>query len=967
MSTSANRPLRILYSLNGSPQYILARSQGAVPVELIPSQGNGVASSSRSTTPPPSRYATASLKTCLNTICRSSPEIIQDRGRDFSVYLLDPLETDCAPAQVKISHSLSNPLAADAPEARVAVGLGLMSWGLLADESEAMSVAGTLRVTAAGQEMLEIIFSLRETIPMQKASLPDALRSWGLPSNAHASSSSTASVSALKGRKPAAFVVSKRKSRKQPPKLPPVPVTESERLLAASDHYVGPERRPAGRPRVQRSVSVSGAESSESDDVVVIDGPTTNNPSYVQRSDEKPDPSPILDFLAFLNAITPEMERNKALGKALGLVHGANDSSVRPPPELADAMTLISDLQRQSQSSHQSSPEAPQSNSQHRRKSSSHDDEIVVLNKENVNPTAFRRRTEREREDTKLGTAEPSEGSASSPPNVPRQSSSRLQEASRVIADQPLSRKRTLSEFMEEQECNREKEKSGRRNYYRQPERSLSESSSRYYKHSANPTNYLKPPQSSPPRPASWTSSPGPSVGSATATSTVVAPPPPRPSASSPVRPSAQPRKKYVVPAWAQTGTATQPRLSDRVIQRMKEEEMEKKRTEKESRRVKEKEKPKEDKPGKPGPPLRTAQKRTSSAPLNRSEAKVPPLPAPVAANGEFSIFSGAIGQTSRPPSDTPPGQLRSPAVAANNLPPSTPPRKRRATITSPADSNSLFTPATGSWEASGVLNLGRRSMSPSSRKVPTQETNPPQPGGENESQEDDDLLSQELDSAFDEFDFPLSSLPAASSDIEVDVEPEHTPGSNQDYDSDDSDDDGPPKQHWVGLPPSSPPPPSSPFLTGESPMDDDVEEFSLTAPRADHGSELETVDSPDPDPAAYSVEELKTLFKIDDFANFYPSTHENIDIQIASLFDQYTNHSGAPEENSQTMMDLGLDPTANPDFDFTEFWESVKPLVEANSEPTDVNMDLSQSSSGGLDHTKLAGDVHALFSGCLV
>ena len=159
---SAKRPLRILYSLNGSPQYILARSTGPVPIEFIPSSAGAAASSSRSIVPPNPGYASASLKTCLNTICRSSPELIQDRTRDFSVYLLDPLETDCAPAQVKISHTPSQSSISEAPEARVAVGLGLMSWGLMADESDAMSVTGTLKVSGTGQEMLELIFSLRE-------------------------------------------------------------------------------------------------------------------------------------------------------------------------------------------------------------------------------------------------------------------------------------------------------------------------------------------------------------------------------------------------------------------------------------------------------------------------------------------------------------------------------------------------------------------------------------------------------------------------------------------------------------------------------------------------------------------------------------------------------------------------------------------------------------------------------------
>lgn len=159
-------PLRILYALNGSSQYILARSHGAVPVEFIPSPAIATegASSSRSVTPPPPRYASASLKTCLDAICRSSPEIIQDPNRDFSVYLLDPLETDCAPAHVNISHSLSQASFPEAPESRVAVGLGLMSWALMTDETDAIPVTGTLKVSGAGQQMLEVIFSLRQVL-----------------------------------------------------------------------------------------------------------------------------------------------------------------------------------------------------------------------------------------------------------------------------------------------------------------------------------------------------------------------------------------------------------------------------------------------------------------------------------------------------------------------------------------------------------------------------------------------------------------------------------------------------------------------------------------------------------------------------------------------------------------------------------------------------------------------------------
>lgn len=161
---SEKRALRILYSINGSSQYILAKSPAPVPVELIPCNQLGTdtngASSSRSVAPTAPRFASASFKTCLNVICRSSPELIQDRARDFSVYLLDPLETECPPAQTNRLPQAPTP---DSPlEARVAVGLGLMSWELKSDETEVKPVTGTLKVSGTGQEVLEIIFSLRE-------------------------------------------------------------------------------------------------------------------------------------------------------------------------------------------------------------------------------------------------------------------------------------------------------------------------------------------------------------------------------------------------------------------------------------------------------------------------------------------------------------------------------------------------------------------------------------------------------------------------------------------------------------------------------------------------------------------------------------------------------------------------------------------------------------------------------------
>lgn len=168
---SRNLPLRILYTINSSPQYILARSS-SIPVTLVPcathSNSHYDRSVTQATAEHPPEFGTVPLKICLDTICHSSPELVQDFSRDFSVYVLDPLESNSAPAPVNISNptSDSQPLKPCTnviePSRGVAVGLGLMSWALLADEKDVAAVTGTLIKLGTGQEALEVIFALRE-------------------------------------------------------------------------------------------------------------------------------------------------------------------------------------------------------------------------------------------------------------------------------------------------------------------------------------------------------------------------------------------------------------------------------------------------------------------------------------------------------------------------------------------------------------------------------------------------------------------------------------------------------------------------------------------------------------------------------------------------------------------------------------------------------------------------------------
>ena len=153
--------LRLLYTINSSPQYILARSHTTVPVTLVPPEGVPDGDNAHPI------YGSVLLKTCLNTICRTSPELVQDNCRDFSLYVLDPLESNSAPAPVRISNanrepSSSKPSSSLEQPRGVAVGLGLMSWALHSDDSDPVTVVGTIVKQGTSQEALEVIFALRE-------------------------------------------------------------------------------------------------------------------------------------------------------------------------------------------------------------------------------------------------------------------------------------------------------------------------------------------------------------------------------------------------------------------------------------------------------------------------------------------------------------------------------------------------------------------------------------------------------------------------------------------------------------------------------------------------------------------------------------------------------------------------------------------------------------------------------------
>ena len=156
--------LRVLYTIDGSIQYVLARSLTPVSISIISQEED-----SRATLSDGSRvqalYASVALKTCLETICRSSPELVQDPTRDYSLYVLDPLESNSAPAPVNISNTHGDAAGLSKgviEQPGVAVGLGLMSWALMSSDRDSLYVTGTLGKQHTGQEALEVVFALRK-------------------------------------------------------------------------------------------------------------------------------------------------------------------------------------------------------------------------------------------------------------------------------------------------------------------------------------------------------------------------------------------------------------------------------------------------------------------------------------------------------------------------------------------------------------------------------------------------------------------------------------------------------------------------------------------------------------------------------------------------------------------------------------------------------------------------------------
>ena len=1161
---SRNVPLRILYTINSSPQYILARSSSSVPVVSLQSSPS---------------YATTFLKTCLDTICRSSPELVQDVARDFSVYVLDPLESNSAPAPVNISNTASNrhstPSASPELSNGVAVGLGLMSWALVAGESDGVTVIGTLVKQGTGQEALEVIFALREvrvlcrfeysrnsphcllqTAPMQKDNLAAALKSWGTqpistlkpfdiptfqslrqsnlssqqptstvtsilppgfipPSNSQPCQA-TAPFSNSNTRLPkpsapstsanvSASLSSRLHSRKKPPKVrkcikaTPSLSSEADKIMLAEETYIGP-RRKKGRP-AKGSGPTEGGEGRNAipalahadEGVIVIDDTgareqgtapaltghhlTDSNKSEHSKDSSiehsvspaaalpRPEPDPsdpvmiqssvtVLDILACLSASASSPDpnaQNAALLAALNSIDSTAGPDKTSNPVLVNALKgLISAVSKPTSPPRTRDSQAFRSHINDHRRSVSQDDEIELLDKENINPTAFRRRADRSESEKKvLGAESPaSAGGLSASSLGSRQvsahssathfdgtSHNRNLNVHSVLATAPTSpnpvgrRKRTLSDFMDDRDARmnsrrtRGKEGAERTTYRhaqsvtRRTSMRSSTSGLRHYprlllcdqlqqRDTTGTSSYYRTGTecwSSPPRSRSEDHSTMNSRRENNAENSQLSTidiPDPWVTASSPVRSQSRHRKPYVVPAWARTETATQPRLSQAALQAQGEvggndQWKKKNRRGEKKRRVR-------------SATLSSSASQTDTAARPEDSTTSTTLPQPIASSSDCPVFA----VTSTLFQSMSPGPF--PSNSNVNVP-RTPPR-RRITHTPGDGSGSLFTPAS----PRAVNDTLARSpfISPEGlfTPLPSKTTNTftcgagdvnyqsitPTDAAMEEVDGDkdtEDVLHQELDDAFKEIEPSCSLLSDSSGEIawnEV-SSTTGTPWVGIESAVHETGEDVTVNALWAGLPPSSPPPMSSPLLTPEVCSDDeDMDDLDLpvaTSDVEDYGTDSEPI----PPSRSSAMPDLSTCSD-QEFADYL--TNNNLSALLAAvdrspamdheaefdmdIFNQFTTLNAQSDgsfgnQDSDMEVDAGGMQFQNglAEFDFTEFWETFKPLVQEHM-PSTGNTDTrpefildrdphTPDMMENFNHTKLAEDVQALLSGCLV
>ncbi|KIY53986.1 hypothetical protein FISHEDRAFT_68358 [Fistulina hepatica ATCC 64428] len=768
------------------------------------------------------RFGAANFKTCLATVARSCPEFFHDQAKDYTVYVLDPSEVDA--------------IQPGSTSRGMAVGMGLMSGALNAPDDDDATATGIIR-DFHGKQSLQVVLAFRELL---RPAAP------GSSSNSANNKSKPATRSNKKQAR-------HRLSHPRPPEAssPVVPVQQP----VASTSALQQPASSSDQLQAYALLSLLADSSQSSPNNMLLRAMSSIDASQRSQtcssSASAPDPHVTLaTLLQYIVSSSAQLATPGAPAPSANVQAAATATDAAPGGGQV-VVTQSEDVG---------------------------DDEVVILDKENVNPSAFSRRSS-EKEIPSFAA------SASRSSDKP---------ADNAFADTSTSSrgmKRPFDQFVESQTTENDK----RPLFARSLQRSVSA------------------------HPMMRHSSPPPARGNANSNvpSTTAASSPPRV------------RRSYVVPGWARTKTALQPRLSKEAEKAIQEAEQRKRREALDKKRARRKSSKAN---------LRSALlSEAGDQHIDLSSAPPPRRP---------SDSTKAVEKTSAPGVDLPVFAssddldiaLPSPSTSKTATPPRTPPRTptQRRTIRSPLVS--LFTPEGGGpFAASWPL-------SPSTPRRPSSSEKQVVKMEQCDLWEGHDFLSDELEAAPE--DDPPSSTLGSSSDIS-----------------------GSPCPRRIMLAPSSPLPPSSPPRWSESPMDD-----SDADPPSDMGgildSELGEAYSRSSPLGAFNSLEQSAVSPFDGTGATFDSSADFFDLFTNQEVDANSPAFGEFAQNGLTGLDL------------SEFWESVKPLMasgeqgstskdtagtDATVKGLDSNVKDQHPVLGDAEAAGMADRVHKLYSGCLV
>ncbi|KAH9911145.1 uncharacterized protein BXZ73DRAFT_108221 [Epithele typhae] len=977
-------PIRAMYVINSAEPYLLALSSTKASVSIIPPHLVPLAADDHIT------YGKVSLRPCLEAICQSSPELVPNGVRDYSVYAIDPFESRRKGAP---SHSPG-----------VAVGFGWMSDALRSPHPP--TVFGTVSSGGIYDDALEVIFSIREG---NRLPLPPVY-----PVPDKRAPKRGASTGALFTNNP----LQRHRSPYPPPPHPP-----SAPLPVSHTYQPEPVAPPAAAPAPEPVPPAdTGTQAALSALVLAL-----ANPQHTQQ---------IMSALSSIDS-SAAASPNPELVHLLGAMLASAAAAVPPPPSTAPA-PQPSSVQLSALQHPASQPLAPQTLASplpatqpppppvpaHATSISSlplfsvppppasslvpptqdvppstppttdhaqDEPDVVVLDKENVNPTAFQRKPSEKGKGKEPARSPPraaplrhhntapvlyAPAQPVVPPLRPRASSSSL-------------RKRTLSEIMDDRD--RENDVSRKRPTGR---RTVITAAELFQMPGFRRSTKLTPAAST--STANVASDPGwehmpPS-----------APPMPPVPASSPPRPR---RKAFVLPNWAHTNTTFLPRTGDG-----KYVSSDLSTTETQTRKKSGQKRAREKDKSVPKPRKRVATYKDPSE--NIAERSF---------HGPVALTPPPAGPTSAHPTAGPPRPViaSSPSVfgvpfapsSSHNVlarsqavePPSTPPRRSRGSNpTTPEDDGlgSLFTPDHPSLRMSARTPRRLYNTTPASPLSPSRPPRtcvPSRPRHPSSSRSagsvpDAPPLSTSVgtrtdppsdDDDDDDMDVPMDSIPIASSDNEFD-------GASPS-----------PHRRATSLARSSPLPPSSPILTPSDADWDSAQETDYELPPGDEievesTMRLDGLPAPGPPRASSnSDDEFLLLFSqgSDLFADGAPAVSASTDGQelldpvayseFLAAFTQTLPAASQPAGEGErrgrgVLFDMAMGPFgnmldadfqsamfANPELydagsgvglgdaeaDLSEFWEMLRPVVG--------------NSVYAIDPLKVAEGVQALLSGC--